>query len=258
MIDGRAKERAALQAFCELSRELLHLPYGSHLRHVFSQHLEVFEKNCAPVFMVGLKDGASSERIFNLTKYPGVRHRAAPNQDSVASGLSPFLESSLDRHDIAATRHRHANSLFNPSNQIPISQSLVALLLRATVQRNVLYAAAFGKSRGLHSIDSVIVVARANLYRERNLYTLLYLFQDCFEPLVVAQKARASAVLYDLRRGAAAVDIQDVRSHLFGHLRSHAHTFRLSAENLNCERAFFLEESHLSFRLRIVARETLD
>jgi len=44
MIEGGAKQRAALQAARELSGKLLHPSDRRHLRHVFTQHVEVFEQ----------------------------------------------------------------------------------------------------------------------------------------------------------------------------------------------------------------------
>src|SRR5205085_10371476 len=113
----------------------------------------------------------------------------------------------------------------------------------------VLDAAGFSESRSLDGIDRVIEIARANLDGQRNLDRLLNLFQDSFEARVIAQETRAAAVLDDLRRGAAAVNIQDIRANLFSHLRSHPHPLRLPAENLHRERSLLFKETHLPFRL---------
>jgi len=43
MIEGRAKQRAALESARELSGKLFHAPNRGELRHVFAQHVEILK-----------------------------------------------------------------------------------------------------------------------------------------------------------------------------------------------------------------------
>jgi len=77
MVDGSAKQRAALQATCELAGELFHTSDGSLFGHVFPQHVKVFEQHCAFVFKRRFKWPAAANRVFDLPKDPWIRHGAA-------------------------------------------------------------------------------------------------------------------------------------------------------------------------------------
>jgi len=79
MVDRCAKQRATLQSTRELPGELLHASDRGHLRHVFTQHVEIFQQHGALIFQCWLKRFALTHRIFDLTKDPGVDHRAAAN-----------------------------------------------------------------------------------------------------------------------------------------------------------------------------------
>jgi len=86
-----------------LTGELLHPPNRRELRHVFPQHVEIFEQQRALVFQRRLKRLPSVHRIFDLPKDPWIGHRAAADQDSVASRFAQSIERLLDRRDVAAT-----------------------------------------------------------------------------------------------------------------------------------------------------------
>ena len=77
-------------------------------------------------------------------------------------------------------------------------------------------------------------------------------FSIVFEPRQISQQARAAAVLDDLRRRAAAVDIENIRADLLRHLRAHRHSLGLPAEDLHRERPLFLVKTHLPLRFRIM------
>src|SRR5205085_4848692 len=106
-------------------------------------------------------------RVFNLTKYPRVRHRAATDENAVTISLAPTLERVLDRHDIAAPGHGHTHGLFHLPHKVPVGETLVSLLLRSTMQRDVLDSASLGESRDLDRIPVAVVIARANFYGDR-------------------------------------------------------------------------------------------
>src|SRR5688572_31194298 len=65
-------------------------------------------------------------------------------------------------------------------------------------------------------------------------------------------------MLHDFRRRTTTVDVENVGPDFLGHLRRHAHPFRLPAEDLHRERPLVLVEAHLPFRLWIVSRETFN
>jgi hypothetical protein len=133
MIECRAKQRAALQATRKLSGELLHAANRRQLRHVFAQHVKVFEQHGALIFERWLERFASLHRVFNLPKDPGVGHRAAPNQDTVTSCVAKPIEGLLNRSYVAAAGNGHAYNFLNLFHQFPVRQSAIALFFRASM-----------------------------------------------------------------------------------------------------------------------------
>jgi hypothetical protein len=122
----------------------------------------------------------------------------------------------------------------------------------------VLSPTIFGELCRLDGIDRVIVEPGANLHGHRNRDSSFDFFQDRFQPWVIFEEARSAAMLHNLRRGTATVYVQDVGANFFSHLSSHAHAFRLSAENLHGERPLVFIKAHLAFRFWIVARQAFD
>src|SRR6476619_6650933 len=100
MIDRRTEQRATLQAARELSSELLHAIDGGSLGHVFSQHIEVLMQNRPFVSQCRFEDFPTVNRVFNLPKDPWIRHRAATNQNSVATGFPKLRKCAFDRRHI--------------------------------------------------------------------------------------------------------------------------------------------------------------
>src|SRR5206468_12958335 len=98
MIERGAKQRASLQTARELSGKLLHAPNCGQLRHILLQHFEVLEQQRALVFERRLKRLAAVRGIFDLSKDPGVRHRAPSDQNSIATGFAKSIKSLLNRH----------------------------------------------------------------------------------------------------------------------------------------------------------------
>src|SRR2546423_14101557 len=106
MVERGAKQRAALQAARELPGELLHSSDRGQLRHVFAQHVKVFEQQRALVLQRWLKRFKSIHSVFYLPKDPRIRHRAATNQNSITTGFFKSIERLFDRHYVAASRNR--------------------------------------------------------------------------------------------------------------------------------------------------------
>jgi hypothetical protein len=102
VIKGGPEQRAALEATRELTGELLHSTNSCQLGHVLLQHVEIFEQQRAFVFQRRLKRFAPVHCIFDLAKDPGVGHRAAANQNSVAAGIAKAIESLLNCGHVAA------------------------------------------------------------------------------------------------------------------------------------------------------------
>jgi len=71
--------------------------------------------------------------VFDLAKDPGIGHRTATNQDSIAPSFTKSIECLLNGGDITAARHRDADNFFNLPDQIPVSQTSVPLFLCAAV-----------------------------------------------------------------------------------------------------------------------------
>src|SRR5205807_10051934 len=113
MIKGGAKQCAAPQSARELSRELFHSSDRRHLRHVFTQHVEILQQQRSLVLQRRLEGFAVMHRILNLTKDPRVCHRAAADQDSIAAGFAKAIERLLDRADIAAAGNWNADDLLD-------------------------------------------------------------------------------------------------------------------------------------------------
>jgi hypothetical protein len=112
MIECRPKQRAALQAACELSGELLHAPNRGQLRHVQLQHLEVFQQQRALIIEGRLKRLAPTHRVFDLAEDPRIRHCAATDQDSIATGIAKSIEGLLNRHDVTTPGYGNLHDLF--------------------------------------------------------------------------------------------------------------------------------------------------
>ena len=237
---------------------MFHATDSGQLRHVFAQHVKVFEQHRALVIKRWKKNVAAGNGVFNLAKDPRIGHRAAANQDSIAAGLAKSSERLFDRSHIAAPRDRHAHVFLDRAHQIPIREAAIALLFRAAMQGDVLDATGFREFCGLDGIDRAVRVAGANLDRQRNRNRFLDLFQNRFQSRQIAQQSRATAVLHDFRRRAAAVYIQNIRSDFLGHLGGHAHALRLRAEDLHRKRALVLIETHLAFRFWIITRQAFD
>src|SRR2546429_8571643 len=102
MVNRCAKQRAALKSASELPGQLLHAANGCQLGHVFAQHFKVFKQNVALVFQRRLEDFAAMNCVFNLAKDPWVSHRAAANQDAIATGLAEPRERLFDRSYVTA------------------------------------------------------------------------------------------------------------------------------------------------------------
>ena len=143
MIECGTKQRAAPQSPRELSRKLLHPSDRGHLRHVFTQHFEVFQQQRSFVFQRGLERFAAMQRVFDLTKDPRVGHRAAADQNSIASGFAKAIERLLNRVHIAAAGNGNADDFLDLFHQVPVRQPAITLLFRAAVQRDVLEAAVY-------------------------------------------------------------------------------------------------------------------
>src|ERR1043165_3752122 len=258
MIDGRAKQRAALQTTRKLSRQLLHPIDRRRLRHIFTQHVEVLVQDRTLISERRLEDFAPVHRIFDLPEYPRVRHRTATNQHTIATRFTKLLKRSLDGRHIATTRNRHLHDFFDLPHEIPIRQPAVPLLLRTTVQRDVLSATILGELRRLNRINRVIVETGTDLHRQRNRDHFLDLFENRFEPAVILQQSRTTTMLHDLRRWTTTVNVEYVSANFLGYLRRHRHALRLTPKDLHRKWALVFVKTHLPFRLRVVARQTLN
>src|SRR5205807_5622620 len=113
MIKGGAKQRATSQSARELSRELFHSSDRRHLRHVFTQHVEILQQQRSLVLQRRLKGFAVMHRILNLTKDPWVSHRATADQNSVAASFAKAIERLLDRINVAAAGNWNADDLLD-------------------------------------------------------------------------------------------------------------------------------------------------
>src|SRR6185436_8063414 len=75
---------------------------------------------------------------------------------------------------------------------------------------------------------------------------------------MILQKSGTAAMLYNLRRGAATVNVENVCAHFFSHLRGHSHSLWLATKDLNSERTFIFIKPHLPFRLGVTTCESLN
>ncbi len=87
-----------------------------------AQHLEIFQQHRALVFKRRLENLTPRERIFDLAKYPRIRHRTATNQNSIAIRLSPLLESALH----SRRRRRFPKQARSQSSLICLTKSQLA------------------------------------------------------------------------------------------------------------------------------------
>src|SRR5262249_24101905 len=62
----------------------------------------------------------------------------------------------------------------------------------------------------------------------------------------------------DLRRRTTAIHVEYVRADFLRHPGGHCHALRLTTKDLHRKRPLIFVEAHLPFRLRIVARQTLN
>src|SRR3712207_3977691 len=81
VVDDLAEARAAVEPFGELAGQLLHAADGGELGHVGAQQVEVLDEDFALVVERRLERLAPFERVLNLPEDPGVRHRAAADED---------------------------------------------------------------------------------------------------------------------------------------------------------------------------------
>jgi hypothetical protein len=93
----------------------------------------------------------------------------------------------------------------------------------------------------------VCVKARANLHRQRYRDRFLDSFENLLEPAVVLQQSGTTTVLHNLRRGTAAIYVENIGAHFLRHLRRHAHALRLAAKDLHRKRPLILVKPHLPF-----------
>src|ERR687897_485620 len=109
MIDRCTEQSATLQSPCELPGQLLHAIDGWRLRHVLPKHVEILMKQGSLICQCRLKHFPAMHGVFNLSKNPRIRHRAATYQNTVATRFPKSLEGLLDVRHVAATRNRHLN-----------------------------------------------------------------------------------------------------------------------------------------------------
>src|ERR1043166_7412949 len=103
MIKRGAEQRAALQPASELPGELFHPANCRQLGHVLLQHFEILEQQRPLVFQRWLKKFAAVHRVFDLAKDPRIRHRAAPNQNSIATSIAKAIKGLLNSRYVATS-----------------------------------------------------------------------------------------------------------------------------------------------------------
>src|SRR5688500_16652164 len=162
MIDRRPEQSAALQSTRELSCQLLHAIDSRSLGHVLAKHVEILVKEGALIRECRIKHFPAMYRVFNLSKDPRIRHRAAAYQNTVAARFTKTLERLVDGRHVAAARDWNLNYLFNLFHEIPIRKTAITLFLCPPVQCDVLDSARLSQLRGFDCVDRVIVKARTD------------------------------------------------------------------------------------------------
>src|SRR5581483_7736580 len=108
------------------------------------------------------------------------------------------------------------------------------------------------------AVDRFVVPARADLDGHRDRDRVFDGEQNFFELRQVAEQVRSAAAVDHFFRGAAAVDVHEIRARFLGYFRGPAHAHFVVTEDLDRNRALFLRKAHHLVGAHIAAREALD
>ncbi len=197
------------------------------------------------------------ERI-RLAKDERIRDRATADHHAVDSRLLEPRERARRRDDVARTDHRDADVSFHLRNAVPVGPALVALLLRATVDRDHLSAAVLDQARDVDTVDQVVVPAGADLDRHRDRDDFADAAQDLLELRQVLEEVRPASAAHDALGRTAAVDVENVGAGLLDDLGSLDHSRGVVAEDLDRDRTLLGKKPQHPVRLEIAARQTFD
>ena len=153
---------------------------------------------------------ARPEVVRELAENPRIPLRRAADHDGVAARRrADGIEVVIGAH-VTVGDDGHAHGLLDAADDVPVRLAAVELLARAAVHGDGVDARGLGAPCELDDVYVLLVPAHAHLDGHGHLHRAADGREDALRLFRLAHERGALAVLDDLRRGAAHVEIEDV------------------------------------------------
>ena len=147
-------------------------------------------------------------------KIHGFEGAARPIITASQPVASTMAAASSGRADVAVADHRDADRIGHRGDVLPSSLAGVAILARASVQRNGVQAAVLRQLRQLDADNVLVVPSHADLHRKRDRHSGPDSLKDRLDQRQIAQQAGAAIAGHDPLRRAAEVQIDQVEARI--------------------------------------------
>ena len=154
---------------------------------------------------------ARLEIMGELAEDPGIALCGTADHDAVAARDRADLVEVVERAHVTVGDDRDLDRALDGADDLPVRTARVELLARAAVHGDGIHAGFLRQLRHLNDIDRRLVPALAHLDRHGHLDRLADGRENGERALWVTHQGRALPILDDLRRGAAHVEVEDVR-----------------------------------------------
>ena len=147
-----------------------------------------------------------------LRDEPRVAERGATEHHRIDAALAHARERQMRIGEVAVADHRNVDRALEFRDARPIRAAFVKLFCRARVQRDGLHADALRALRYFDEDHLVIGPTQAHLHRDRAIDGLDDRFHDRLAAIHIAQARAAAFGFRYLGRGAAKIDVHDIRA----------------------------------------------
>src|SRR3569833_1552588 len=150
--------------------------------------------------------------VLDAAEYPRCALRGAADHHRVGARVIEHLLGLVRRGDVAVRDDGNLDARLDRGEGVVFGLAAITAGARAAVHGERLYAALFGAARDRDAVAEIGVPARAYLERHRDIDGLHHRFEYARHQRLVLQERGARHHVAHLLRGAAHVDVDDLRA----------------------------------------------